>query len=273
MEKWKKFEQDSVIYLKEQFKDIGFTLKGGTDSTVSDILVQTKSGIQFYIEAKMATAQCGQFVLLPDFEGERFKYSLKPKTEENEYSETIRQYMNDNFFDFCYVNGRGRNIELKKDVFYNWIKNYYAAKNVKFIISRKNNYTIIPLNLLEDFFIVSAKYRIKRSGTANPSRNNKSEIIKMLDELKEEKGCAYEIEYGNYKTKTYVNISCDLKDKYIQAETHEYIFRKSGERYYLRRRSKTENANVIFSIKLRRKKLPNIEHLVSYLDTIYKIDV
>lgn len=266
MKKWEQFEIDCTNYLKEQFENIKVTLKGGSDSTTSDILIETTDEKQFYIEAKMPAAQCGQFVLTPNFTEKNFKYSSK--TEENEYSKAIRKYMNNNFNDFCNATGHGTAIELEAEIFYNWIKTFYTSKNVKFVISRRAHYTIIPLEMFEQFFTVRAKYRIKRSGTANPSRNNKSEIIKMLDKLKEETGCTYQLEYGNSKSKTYVEIAYNLKDPYIQADNYEYIFRKEGNRYYLRRRSNTLNANVIFSINLRRKKLPENEYLISYLNTI-----
>lgn len=49
MNKWEKFEQDCVEFLNKTYGMYArFTHKGGADSTVPDILVETRQGFCFY---------------------------------------------------------------------------------------------------------------------------------------------------------------------------------------------------------------------------------
>lgn len=61
---WENFENECVNFLSDKYGNY-FELKGKTDSTVSDIYF-SKNDKCFFIEAKMPSSQCGQFVLLPD---------------------------------------------------------------------------------------------------------------------------------------------------------------------------------------------------------------
>lgn len=114
---WKTFEEECVAYLKRKYGR-QFKLKGGSDSTLSDIFFN--NGLKcFYIEAKMPSAQCGQFVLIPDSDNRIFKYSNKNKTNENEYTRMIVEFMNSNFECFCNSGTAGIDINMQKLVFYN----------------------------------------------------------------------------------------------------------------------------------------------------------
>lgn len=84
---WKTFEEECTSYLNRKY-GIKFEQQGESDSTVSDILYCGEKKC-FYIEAKMPNAQCGQFVLLPNFKKGVFKYSSKNKANENEYTRMI----------------------------------------------------------------------------------------------------------------------------------------------------------------------------------------
>lgn len=54
MNKWEKFEQDCVEFLNKTYGMYArFTHKGGADSAVPDILVETRQGFCFYIEANI----------------------------------------------------------------------------------------------------------------------------------------------------------------------------------------------------------------------------
>lgn len=55
---WRTFEEECTAYLNEKY-GIKFEQQGESDSTVSDILYRGKDK-DFYIEAKMSNAQCGQ---------------------------------------------------------------------------------------------------------------------------------------------------------------------------------------------------------------------
>ena len=78
MADWLVFEEQCTQYLNDKFGDqASFCHLGSADSTVPDIRVETKSGKKFYMDAKLAPAQCGQFVLLPDVVNRRFVFSKK----------------------------------------------------------------------------------------------------------------------------------------------------------------------------------------------------
>ena len=101
MSNWENFEKNCKNYLTTNFGMFAkFEHCGGTDSSTSDILVNVKDESSFYIEAKMSTAQCGQFVLLINLNEKKFQYSSKNKTSENEYSKMIVDFMNNNFETF-----------------------------------------------------------------------------------------------------------------------------------------------------------------------------
>ena len=78
MKEWEQFENEATKFLNSRFGSYArFFQKGGSDSTIPDIRVETHTGKTFYIEAKHSPAQCGQFVLLPDIESGHFRYSEK----------------------------------------------------------------------------------------------------------------------------------------------------------------------------------------------------
>lgn len=58
MARWEGFEIQCTDYLNRRFGAYArFIHQGGADSTVPDILVETKGGKSFYIDAKHSPAQ------------------------------------------------------------------------------------------------------------------------------------------------------------------------------------------------------------------------
>ena len=164
MTNWKEFEEQCTNYLNQEFCDFAtFIPMGSSDSTVSDILVKTNTNKTFYIEVKHSPAQCGQFVLLPDIKTQKFVYSSDNKNENNQFAKQIITFMNKDFNVFKEAGTAGKEISFNncKNIFSDWIKLIYTKKNVKFFIS--NNYNIIPVQDFNDFFNISATYRVKRS--------------------------------------------------------------------------------------------------------------
>ena len=92
---WKIFEEECLKYLNGKYGNY-FKLQGKSNSTVSDIYFNGE-GNSFYIEAKMPTAQCGQFVLLPSVENKKLMYSNKNKTQQNEFSDEVIKFINNAF--------------------------------------------------------------------------------------------------------------------------------------------------------------------------------
>lgn len=245
MATWKEFEVQCTDYLNNTFGNYArFFHQGGADSTVPDILVRTNSGKSFYIEAKHSPAQCGQFVLLPDLNSRTFLYSHQNTTPINSYAEMIINYMNQDFDAFREAGTAGKDIEMPNDsnIFANWIIQSYQDKGVVFFIT--NEHTLLPIEQLNHYFEVSAKYRIKRSGSANVG---KSRIAPVIDYITSHD---YLITDSRMKgSKLLVSSPHDLDDHRFTLRGIEYMFSLRGNEYELRKLSHTNNANVIFSIR------------------------
>ena len=107
-----------------------FTHKGGADSAVPDILVETRQGFCFYIEAKHSPAQCGQFVLLPDIMTQTFQYSKQNTDSINSLAQMIIEYMNQKFDDYRNAGTAGKEIVMpgSQEIFAAWIVEHYRKK-------------------------------------------------------------------------------------------------------------------------------------------------
>ena len=163
---WKQFEIDATDYLIDNFsKYAQFTHMGESDSTQSDILVEPYNNQDsFYIEAKMGNAQCGQFVILRDDEEECFYYSPNNANSENQYSDMIIDYINDNYDDFADAGSKGVPIDLEPWIFAEWIKDMYTNhKNAEFVITDdRGDFKIVPMEDFDKTFDISATLRCKK---------------------------------------------------------------------------------------------------------------
>lgn len=251
MKHWKKFEIDCTNYLNDILGDVAtFIHQGEEDSTIPDILVKTKKGDEYYIEAKCCPAQCGQFVLFPNSKISKFDYSQMNIKEIDNYSLKIINYMNQNFENFKDAGTAGKDILFDGDqeTFANWIIHNYQKKNVRFIIV--NDYKIFNLLNFKDTFDISAKYRVKRSGSSNVG----SKYIKVVSDY--------------IKINFNINSLCMIDDKILlssieelhnkrfKIEKNEFMISKRESQYEVRKLSNTFNANVIFSIKLKENYSP-----------------
>ena len=252
MSTWEDFEVQCTGYLNNKFGAYAnFTHQGGSNSTVPDILVTNSKG-NFYIEAKHSPAQCGQFVLLPNIEKRCFEYSPLNVNYINDYAIAIMNHMNNDFDSFREAGTSGKDIIMHNGptIFSNWIIKNYLEKNVKFIIT--NNYTILPLEQFSNYFDVSAKYRIKRSGSGNVGASRISPvqdyIVSLGFPITRFKVCG---------DKLYASSFHNLHNQRFVFQGNEYMFSLREDMYELRKLSNTYNANVIFSINLKNS-LPGI---------------
>lgn len=245
MKDWEKFEIQCTDYLNNRFGAYAqFFHQGGPDSTVPDILVKTNSGNSFYIEAKDAPAQCGQFVLLEDHEAKRFNYSDSNKSHINKYAEVIMNYMNDDFDKFKEASTSGEDINMPNgaDIFAGWIIQTYKDKGADFFITNDN--TILPIERFKEYFDVSAKYRIKRSGSSSVGKKYLESVIDYIS--------THDYGITNYRAdgaKLFVMSSQQLHNHRFTLDEREYMFSARGNEYELRKISGTNNANVIFRIE------------------------
>lgn len=248
MKAWKVFEKDCYKYLNDTYGSICiFEPLGDSDSTKPDIRAICKNNEKFYIETKEKESQCGQFVLFPDLATHEFEYSTKNKSSLNHYSREIINYMNCNFTDFLNAGTKGCSIDLPKEIFYNWIKKYYLLKGVRFFITKfENDYIVFPVEKFEKYFDVSAKYRVKKSGSSDPARSNIPEIMEILNENK----IPYEISIKDKKT--FIKTATNINGVKLLGKKYSYLFNEIEQYIYnVRKLSNTKNANVIFSIKLK----------------------
>ncbi len=245
MTNWIEFEMECTNYLNNRFGAYAhFIHQGGTDSTVPDILVKTKRGDSFYIDAKHSPAQCGQFVLLPDISSRTFEYSKQNANTINVYAKKIMEHMNKQFDEFREAGTAGKDIimENASSIFSAWIVQTYKEKGAKFFIT--NNHTILPVERFREYFDVTAKYRIKRSGSGNVG---KSRLTLVLNDIQSHD---YAITNSRMEgAKLFITSTKNLHNLRFILREYEYMFSQRGTEYEIRKLSNTYNANVIFSIK------------------------
>ena len=241
---WDSFELACTDYLNERFGSYAnFTHQGGADSTTPDIFVETKDGASFYIEAKNTPAQCGQFVLLPNIEDSTFEYSRQNANRINKYAKEIMDHMNHSFDEYRDAGTAGKSINMinGEEVFSNWVIDTYGAKGVRYFII--NDFTLFQINQFRDHLEITAKYRIKRSGSSYVGR---SRIKDVADYVKCHDYSINEIRPDG--DKLYVFSKKNLHDHRFILGAYEYMFSARDEKYEIRKLSNTYNANVIFTV-------------------------
>lgn len=241
------FETECYEYLKRTYKTTSsdFYHEGGMDSTKSDIAVIKNGHIDFFIEAKDTAAQSGQFVLLPDEDSESFVFSPRNHSEPNEMTDIIIAYMNNSFHRYNNAGTAGEILGIDTSVFSRWIINHYKDKNVKYVISYGRGFVILPIRKFNDYFDISAKYRIKKSGSGEPAKRDMDAVKQVIKNL--------------YPTASFVIVGKKLFARFstrLSVDTFQlgkysyYLSEQNSGVYEIRRLSNTYNMNVIFSIKL-----------------------
>lgn len=222
-----------------------FQHQGASDSTVSDILY-SKGNKEFYIEVKSPVAQSGQFVVTPDVANKKFLYSKKNKKPLTSLSLKILSEMEKDFNSFASAGTKGKSIQLSQSLMADWITAAYKKKDVKFFITKKESVDpiLIPIDKFADYFDIVATYRIKRSG----SRSVPPKKIKpILDSLNNR----YQIFNG------LISFENPVENQRFSFNGNNYFLSLQEKNLYkLRQPSKTNNTNVIFSIKLKREQDP-----------------
>ena len=144
-------------------------------------------------------------------------------------------------------------------IFADWIIQTYKEKGARLFIT--NDFTIIDIDDFSEYFNVSAKYRIKRSGSSSVGRSRLSVISSLLKN--EFRSISSTRTQGD---KLFVASSVDLHNTRFIYEGNEYMISARDSEYEIRKLSNTYNANVIFSINLKngRTGLSN-SGLISYL--------
>lgn len=247
MSSWQDFEIECTDYLNDTFGEYAtFYHEGGADSTVPDIRVKTNTNRTFYIDAKHCPAQCGQFVLLPNISTRTFEYSSLNANRINAHAIEIIKFMNRDFDKFREAGTAGKDINMQNgsQIFADWIIQTYKEKGARLFIT--NDFTIIGIDDFSEYFNVSAKYRIKRSGSSSVGRSRLSVISSLLKN--KFRSISSTRTQGD---KLFVASSVDLHNTRFIYEGNEYMISARGSEYEIRKLSNTYNANVIFSINLK----------------------
>lgn len=247
MSKWEDFELACTTFLNQEYGG-NFIHYGSNDSTLSDIQY-SKDGIDIWIEAKMPEAQSGQFVLIQNYKKKIFTYSSRNKTLRTKNINRIIEFMNKDFEFYSNPGTSGIMMNLPSDLMYNTIKDMYQQKNVNFFITGTiDNFIIFPLKKLNDYFEIFAKYRVKKSGSSQISKNNLQDIKKTLNSQN------IIFEFNLSQTPPTIITKSNLANKKIHGESYCYLFKTidaGSNEYFIRRLSNTANANIIFSLKLK----------------------
>lgn len=248
---WKYFEKNCFELVSNNYQqyNVTFIPYGKSDSTKADIAVSKNNIIHFYMETKKPKAQCGQFVLLPDNNLDIFNYSPKNKTPINNYSLEIIEYMNNNYKTFKNAGTKGETINIEKEIFQKWITTYYSYKNVEFFISKYNNeLVIIPIHKFSDYFDITCKFRVKRSGSRNPV----SKDVNLINKAAEKAGYVdLKIQFKEKKCHAISNNK--MNNKKLSYGDYTYYFKEIEKNdFIVTKLSNTFNSNVIFSINLKK---------------------
>ena len=259
--KWQDFEVECTDYLNKEygvFNKICFVHVGKSNSTVSDIKVLINGTLKFYIEVKMETSQCGQFVLLPDWSNKHFVFSEKNSSIETPITRDIITHMNNNFDE--YVNGGV--LKINKSILYDWVKEYYKGKNVKYVItSYSNKYIIFPIEKFPVYFDISGVYRVKRSGSHSPTKNQQKQTIELL------KNTTNNFSYDLLDDNLIVRGDELKRGKRFDIGGNTYWLAEHQNGYRVRVLSKTANKNVIFSIFLQ-KHIQDMSDLETFISDL-----
>lgn len=255
MENWQLFEQECCNYLNNSLKDYPFSFKcsGGSDSTTSDIEVIKNNISVFSIEAKLTPSQSGQFVVLDN--GNEFTYSPRNKFSNNAYSRQIIDYLNRNIDLYTKVQQSAINIKCPNHILIGWIKEHYKAKNSKFIItstSLDSNITIVPLEQLGQYFAVSACLRRKKSGSRNIPKSDFMLAERLVqDHLRNMRCKIKDIEKRDNRFVVTLDSDTRLNKSKCYLDNDMFISedRLNSNRYIIKKLSKTNNANVVFSLR------------------------
>lgn len=241
---WEQLELTCSKWLCQTYGNY-FQHQGASDSTVSDILY-SKGNKEFYIEVKSPLAQSGQFVVTPDVANKKFLYSKKNKKPLTSLSLKILSEMEKDFNSFASAGTKGKPIKLSQSLMADWITTAYKKKDVKFFITKKESVDpiLIPIDKFADYFDIAATYRIKRSGSRSVGSDKMISILNSLNN-------PYQI------SDEFISFENPIADQRFSFNGNNYFLSSQGENHYrLRQLSKTNNANVIFSIKLKREQDP-----------------
>lgn len=257
MKPGEQFELESLAYLKSKYQSnrIDFVHHDTADSTGSDIEVMINGESAFFIEAKDTAAQSGQFVLLPNDNTREFVFSPRNKSIPNEMTTIMIKYMNANYDRFSGAGTAGEMLDIDPAIFSKWIVGHYKEKNVKYVISKRSNMLICPIDKFSEYFEVSANFRIKKSGSSEPSAKYVDAVINVLSSEYNIKDIYKQTVNG--KKKLFAHAPSTLSKLRFELGDYTYYFSPQDipGTFEIKQLSNTRNKNVIFSIYVKQEQV------------------
>ena len=260
MDAWKSFEKECCDYLNRTYGNerVQFVWDGGSDSTSPDIMAFINGRNVFNIEVKSSQAQSGQFVVLN--ENDELIFSPRNKSD-IEDARPFLAYMNANYDKYAVATTAGADLDMNPDEYNEWIIGHYLRRRVKFVITKDAfSFVILPIERYGEYFDTSCTYRIKKSGSAEVPRGAAASVARLFC------GESYRYELG----KKFCIVSSRRYFKGTRLTYGDYDYLVSSimpdGALYIRRLSNTYNANVIFSIWLKKRQdIRDIELFKKYL--------
>lgn len=251
------FELESLEYLRKNYgkEGIAFVHHDTADSTGSDIEVIINGHSEFFIEAKDTAAQSGQFVLLLNDALRTFVFSPRNRSLPNEMTKLMIAYMNENYDRFNVASTAGEMLDIDSDIFTQWIIGHYQEKRVKYVISKRNRMLICPIKKFGDYFEVSANFRIKKSGSTEPSGKYVDAVITALKNQFNITDVYKQTVNG--KKKLFANATANLSKARFELGNYTYYLSPQADAglFEVKQLSNTRNKNVIFTINVKQEQL------------------
>lgn len=243
---WQDFEINTTEYLNDTYgnSSLIFIHEGGFDSCKPDIYVYRDKVNIFNIECKFKNSQSSQFVLLEDPSNKTFSFSSKNKSNEDDAKDLI-VHVNQNYDYYSKkTSGNRRNNKLicDQDIINNYVvKNLRRKSSIVIASDFTNNFSDskpltvskivdIPIN-----YNITGTYRTKQSGTRRANDND----IRLLN-----------LETKKINDKSFVYDPTQKLNSYQDGNIFLSKVNQDGFRE-VRKRSKTYNSNIIFSLSLK----------------------
>lgn len=161
--------------------------------------------------------------------------------------------MNNNYYDFKSAGKKGKSINMDEKIFRRWIIDHYQSKEVKYFITKGSDFIIFPISEIEIYFHITATYRIKKSGSSEPSANCRDKLVEFLRINCNMKKNDVQLDKKKLIVKV---INIPFKDNRFIMGDYTYrlapIYNNKKDAYYeVRKLSNTCNMNVIFSLTLK----------------------
>lgn len=242
---WKEFEVNVTKYLNDNigFPGISFINSGGENSNEPDIKVIFNGKNIFSIELKKSKSQSSQFVVINNKNS--FIYSEQNRTDPISTEEIIDHMNNNHHYYQSNVEPININLKCDKHLMFDRVINHLKVKS-KLIISSDYDddfnaskpLSVFHIDEIKQHFIIDGKYRTKRSGSSPARKNDLGFIINETIEKDD---------------RFYLEDPNNLRERYLGTDNFLVLSKKpdqSGLRE-IRKRGKTMNANVIFTLELK----------------------